>query len=63
MASVLQDKNRLQNALKAFNMVRDLSESEIETLEILSDPDQEAVILNSLEESKKGKVHSVKSIL
>ncbi len=63
MNTLLQDKGSLKKALQAFEMIRDLSESELETLEILSDPDQREAVLAGLEESKRNKVYPIKSIL
>jgi len=59
----LQTKEELGSALKAFKFVKGLSEGELETLEILSSKNDKDFFLNSLEESKKNKVHPIGSIL
>ncbi|MCI0533085.1 hypothetical protein L0Y49_02575 [bacterium] len=55
--------NSLLEALPAFKIIRDLSESELETLEILSDPETKKLLERSLSESKANKVFPVETIL
>jgi len=59
----LGNRAEIAKALKAFEIVRSLSESELETLEILSNSQEKKIILKSLEESKKNKVYPLRSIL
>ena len=47
-----ETKEELSAALEAFKFVKSLSESELETLEILSNQNDKNFLLNSLEESK-----------
>lgn len=63
LSTNLKTKKGFSKALAAFQIVRGLSESELETLEILSNPKERDLILRSLEESKKGKVYPLRSIL
>ena len=54
--SNLKTKRRLSKNLEAFRVVRGLSESELETLEILSDLRGRDFVLRSLRESKENRV-------
>lgn len=47
----------------AFELVRGLSESELETLEILSDVKNKKILERSINESKKNKIEPIESIL
>ena len=58
----LKTKEDLSQALEAFKFVKNLSEGELETLEILSSKNDKDFFLNSLEESKNNKVSSINSI-
>jgi hypothetical protein len=58
----LNKKNTL-NSLQAFELVRGLSESELETLEILSDAKNKKILEQSINESKKNKIEPIESIL
>ena len=51
------------DVLQAFKIVRGLSESELETLEILSDAKNAKILEQSISESKKGEVFPIESIL
>ena len=57
------DKKNFPKALTAFEFVRALSESELETLEILSDKKNVTFLEQSLGESKRNKVVPLESIL
>ncbi len=59
----LKTKEDLSQALEAFKFVKNLSEGELETLEILSSKNDKDFFLNSLEESKNNKVSSINSII
>lgn len=61
--SNLKTKRRLSKNLEAFQVVRGLSESELETLEILSDLKGKGFVLRSLRESKENRVYPIRSIL
>ncbi len=50
-------------AISAFRFVRSMSESELETLEILSDEKNMKLLEHSLSESKRNKVSPIGSIL
>lgn len=54
-------KSSLLNKLEAFRLIKNLSESEIETLEIISN--DKNLILRSMEDSKSRKTHPIRSIL
>ena len=54
-------KSSLLNQLEAFRLIKNLSESEIETLEIISN--DKNLILRSMEDSKSRKTHPIRSIL
>lgn len=58
----LNDK-KFPRALAAFQLVRGMSESEIETLEILSDKKNIKLLEHSLSESKKNKIAPIETIL
>lgn len=60
---VLQNNRAFLKALSAFELVRGLSESELETLEILSNEENKKLLERSLEESRNNKVAPVESIL
>jgi len=57
------NKKNISNTLKAFEVVRGLSESELETFEILSSVKDMKTLEQSINESKKGKVMPIESIL
>lgn len=59
----LKTKTGLHKAMEAFRIIRSLSESELETLGILSKQKERDLILSSLKESKNNKVHPIESIL
>ena len=59
----LGTKKGFSKALLAFQIIQDLSESELETLEMLSNSKERDFALRSLEESKKNKVYPLRSIL
>lgn len=59
----LKTKTGLHKAMEAFKIVCNLSESELETLGILSKPKEKDLILRGLAESKNNKVHPIESIL
>ena len=63
LPSGFKTKKEISKFLEAFQIVRGLSESELETLEILSNLKERDLILRSLEESKKNKIHPIRSIL
>ena len=56
-------EKKFPRALAAFRIVRGMSESEIETLEILSDEKNIGILERSLSESKKNKVVPINTIL
>ena len=57
------NEKKFPSALAAFQLVRGMSESEIETLEILSDEKNIKILRRSLSESKKNKVVPINTIL
>ena len=59
----LRTKKDFSKAMKALQVVHGLSESELETLEILSNPKERDLMLSGLEESKRNKVYPLRSIL
>lgn len=59
----LKTKSRLLRAIEAYRIVSAFSESELETLEILSNQKERGLILRGIEESKKDKIYPIKSIL
>jgi len=59
----LKTKKGLIRAIEAYKTVSVFSESELETLEILSNKKDRNLILRGIKESKSGKVHPIKSIL
>lgn len=59
----LKTKKGLTRAIEAYRTVSVFSESELETLEILSNEKDKNLILRGIKESKSNKVHPVKSIL
>jgi len=59
----LKTKKGLIKAIEAYRLVSDLSDSELETLEILSNQEEKDLILRSIKESKNNKVYPIKSIL
>jgi len=54
---------KLPKVLSAFELVRGMSESELETLEILSDTQNIKLLERSIDESQKNKVSPIESIL
>ena len=63
LSNNLRTKENLTRAVDAFGIVRNLSKSELETLEILSNQEDRDLILDSLEESERGDVLPIESIL
>ena len=59
----LKTKKGLNKAVEAYKTVSVFSESELETLEILSNEKERDLMLRSIEESKNNKIHPIKSIL
>ena len=59
----LKTKKGLDKAVEAYKTVSVFSESELETLEILSNEKERGLMLRSIEESKNNKIHPIKSIL
>ena len=59
----LKTKKGLNKAMEAYRTVSAFSESELETLEILSDEKERDLMLRGIEESKNNKIHPIKSIL
>ncbi|MBU3925364.1 MAG: hypothetical protein V1732_04150 [Patescibacteria group bacterium] len=59
----LKTKKSLIRAIEAYRTVSVFSESELETLEILSNEKDKNLILRGIKESKSNKVHLIKSIL
>ncbi len=59
----LKTKKDLNRAIEAYRTVSVFSESELETLEILSNESDRKLILRGIKESKGNKVHPIKSIL
>jgi len=59
----LRTKKDFSKAMKALQIIRGLSESELETLEILSNSKERDLVLSGLEESKRDKVYPLGSIL
>lgn len=59
----LKTKKGLVKAIEAYKTVSVFSESELETLEILSNEKDRELILRGIKESKSNKIHPVKSIL
>lgn len=56
------NKRELDQAIKAFKRVRDMSEQDLETLEILADENSRDTLLKSLNESAADKVEPIDSI-
>jgi len=54
---------KLDIALRAYRVISDLSESELETIEILSNQKNKDLILKSIRESKDNKIYPIESIL
>jgi len=59
----LKTKKRLNEAVEAYRTISAFSESELETIEILSNEKERNLILRGIKESKNNKIHSIKSIL
>ncbi len=59
----LKTKKRLYKAVEAYKTISAFSESELETIEILSNKKERNLILRGIKESKNNKIHSIKSIL
>ena len=59
----LKTKKGLNKAVEAYKIVSVFSESELETLEILSNGKERDLMLRSIKESKNNKIHPIKSIL
>lgn len=59
----LQTKEWFTDALEAYKTVSSLSESELETLAILSNQKDKDLILAGISESKNNQIHSIRSIL
>ena len=59
----LKTKKGLDKAVEAYKIVSAFSEGELETLEILSNQKDRDFVLRSIKESKKNKVHPIRSIL
>ena len=59
----LRTKKDLNKAIEAYRTVLSFSESELETLEILSNQKDKDIILRGIKESKTNKIHPIKSIL
>ena len=59
----LKTKGKLTKAIEAYLLVSSFSESELETLNILSNQEDKNLILRGIEESKKNKIYPIKSIL
>ncbi len=57
------NEKKFPRALAAFQLVRGMSESEIETLEIFSDEKSMKILERSLSESKNNKVVPIETIL
>ena len=63
LTTSLKTKKGLVKAIEAYRIVSDLSDSELETLEILSNQEEKDLIFRSIKESRNNKVHPIKSIL
>ena len=59
----LKTKKDLNKAIEAYRAVLSFSESEVETLEILSNKKERSLISRGIKESKSKKIHPIKSIL
>ena len=59
----LKTKKDLNKAIEAYRTVLSFSESELETLEILSNEKERNLISRGIKESKNNKIHPIKSIL
>ena len=59
----IKTPKQLSKALNAFNFVKNLSDKELETLEILSNKKDKDYFFKSLEESKLNTIESIQSIL
>ena len=59
----LKTKKGLNKAVEAYKIVSVFSESELETLEILSNEKERDLMLCGIKESKNNKIHPIKSIL
>ena len=57
------DKKEFPKMLSAFGLIRNMSEGELETLEILSNAKNIKFLEQSLNESKTNKVSPIESIL
>lgn len=63
MDTKLKTIKDISKALNAYKIVSSFSESELETMEILSNQNDKILIFKGLEESKSNKVHPLRSIL
>ncbi len=59
----LKTKSGLTKAIEAYHIISSFSDSELETLEILSNQKDRDLILSGIKESKSGKTYPIKSIL
>ena len=59
----LKTKEGLNKAVEAYKTISVFSESELETIEILSNEKERSLMLRSIEESKNNKIYPIKSIL
>lgn len=59
----LKTRGGLTKAVEAYLLVSSFSESELETLDILSNQEDKDLILCGIEESKNNKTYPIKSIL
>ena len=59
----LKTKSGLTKAIEPYHIISSFSDSELETLEILSSQKEKDLILRGIKESKSGKIHPIKSIL
>lgn len=59
----LQTKESLVDVIEAYQTVSKLSESELETLELLSNQKTKDLIFQSISESKNNEIHSIQSLL
>ena len=59
----IKTERGLTMAIEAYHIISNFSESELETIEILSNQKERDLILRGIKESKNNKVHPIESIL
>ena len=59
----IKSKKQIAGLVKAYSCISKLSESELETLEILSNTKDHSIIRDSLKDSKNNKVEPIESLV